>query len=136
MTISLAHPEDFGIRAELLTGIVRLNLGSTCMSNGSWRDRLILRLFLGGDELRGLEKEKNRRHGQSLKSSQSLGRIIGKPGLGSGSRFEARALASPRRFWPWAVYSKSLIGLVRAATQLSCLIAVEQRPHRFDVRLI
>jgi hypothetical protein len=28
-----------------LTGLVRVNLGSTCMSNGSWRDRLILRLF-------------------------------------------------------------------------------------------
>jgi hypothetical protein len=35
MTISLAHPEDFGIRAELLTGLDRLSLGSTCMSNGS-----------------------------------------------------------------------------------------------------
>jgi hypothetical protein len=86
--------------------------------------------------LRGLEREKNRRHGQSLKSLQSLGRIIGKPGLGSGSRFEARALASPRRLWPWAVYSKTSIGLARAATQLPCLIAVEQRPHRFDMRLI
>src|ERR1700691_1889300 len=48
MTISLARPVDFGIRAELLTGLVRLNLGSTCMSNGGWRDRLILRLFFGG----------------------------------------------------------------------------------------
>jgi len=87
MTTSLAHPEEFGIRAELLTGLDRLNLGSTCMSNGDWRDRLILRLFLG-DDLRGLEKENNRRHGQSLKSVQSLGWIIGNQGQGrkAGSR--------------------------------------------------
>jgi len=44
----LAHPEDFVIRAELLAGLDRLNLGSTRMSNGSQRNRLILRLFLGG----------------------------------------------------------------------------------------
>src|SRR5258708_2651270 len=51
----------------------------------------------------------------------------------SGSRFEARSLASPRRLWPWSVYSKTSIGLARAATRLSCLMAVEQRPHRFDM---
>src|ERR1700684_730100 len=75
MTISLAHPEDFVIRAELLAGLDRLNLGSTRMSNGSQRNRLILRLFLG-DYGRGLERE-NRWRGQILKSVRSLGRIIG-----------------------------------------------------------
>jgi len=84
----------------------------------------------------GVGREEKRWLGQSLKSFQSLGRIIGKLGLGSGSRFEARALASLRRLWPWAVYSKTSIGLARAPTQLPCLIAVEQRPHRFDMRLI
>jgi hypothetical protein len=77
----LAHPEDFGIRAELPAGLDRLNLGSTCMSNGSWRDRLILRLFFGGTTC-AASKEKNRRQGQILKSVRSLVRIIGNHTLG------------------------------------------------------
>src|SRR5579864_6920070 len=61
MTISLAHPhpKDFGIRAELLTGLVRLNLGSTCMSNGSWRDRPIVRLYFWGRVAQPRKREKS-----------------------------------------------------------------------------
>src|SRR4029077_18023398 len=81
-------------------------------------------------------REKNRLQSQTLESVRSLSRIIGKPALGSERQFEARALASPRRLWRRAVYSKTSIGLVRPATQLPCPIAVEQRPHRFDMRLI
>jgi hypothetical protein len=92
--------------------------------------------FFGGDELRGLEKEKNRRHGQGLKSVQSLGRIIGKPWFRVGKPVRGTRSCEPSATLALGVYSKTLIGLVRAAPQLSCLIAVEQRPHRFDVRLI
>src|SRR5713101_6630012 len=102
------------------------------MSNGSWRDRLILRLFFWGRLARPGKREKSPARSDP-KIRPVAGRIIGKPGLGSESRFEARALASPRRLWLWVVYSKTSIGLARAATRLSCLIAVEQRPHRFDM---
>jgi uncharacterized protein (DUF433 family) len=84
MTISLAHLEDFGIRAELLTGLVRLNLGSTRMSNGSWRDRLILRLFLG-DDLRGVEKEKNPRHQKLAELGEARALVVEDPDILGGT---------------------------------------------------
>src|SRR5258708_35897614 len=102
------------------------------MSNGRWRDRLILRLFFGGRLARPGKREKPQA-GSDPKIRPVADRIIGKPGVGSESRFEARALASPRQLWLWVVTSKTSVRLSRDASRLSCLIAVEQRPHRFDM---
>src|SRR5258708_21339494 len=102
------------------------------MADGLSRDRLILGLVLGRRLARAGKREKPQA-GSDPKIRPVADRIIGKPGLGSESRFEARALASPRQLWLWVVYSKTSIRLARAATRLSCLIAVEQRPHRFDM---
>jgi hypothetical protein len=81
MTISLAHPhpKDFGIRAELLGRSRPVERRLYLYVEPELAKSTDSASFLG-DDLRGLRREEERRHGPSLKSFQSLGRIIGKPG--------------------------------------------------------